>query len=256
MINFFRKIRQKLIKNNRFSKYLLYALGEIILVVIGILIALSINNWNEDRLSRQFEIRMLTEIRNAFSDDLGICQFLKERNEVKLQGIQEMLKMVASEESYPDTAILKVYNKMTISYYLNYNKGPYETIKSVGLDKISNDSVRSGLTAIYELDLPRVEEFTNGFIDNLREDHDITAIHDALWKRTLIRLPDSTYKLVSIPLNNRILDKKELLDRIKIEQDMASNFIYRLNYFESTLDYGLQLVTDELEALGPLVPEI
>jgi len=49
MINFFRKIRQRLLTENKFSKYLLYGIGEIILVVIGILIALSINNWNEDR---------------------------------------------------------------------------------------------------------------------------------------------------------------------------------------------------------------
>ena len=50
MIKFFRKIRQKLLTQNKFSKYLLYAVGEIVLVVIGILIALQINNWNQDRL--------------------------------------------------------------------------------------------------------------------------------------------------------------------------------------------------------------
>ncbi|WP_425287337.1 DUF6090 family protein [Lutimonas vermicola] len=47
MIKFFRKIRQKTLTENKFSKYLLYAIGEIILVVIGILIALQINNYNE-----------------------------------------------------------------------------------------------------------------------------------------------------------------------------------------------------------------
>jgi hypothetical protein len=52
MINFFRKIRQKMLIENKFSKYLLYAIGEIILVVIGILIALSINNWNQ-KIKRQ-----------------------------------------------------------------------------------------------------------------------------------------------------------------------------------------------------------
>ncbi len=49
MIKFFRKIRQKTLTENKFSKYLLYAIGEIILVVIGILIALQVNNWNEKR---------------------------------------------------------------------------------------------------------------------------------------------------------------------------------------------------------------
>ncbi len=49
MIKFFRKIRQQLLVQNKVSRYLLYALGEIVLVVLGILIALSINNWNEER---------------------------------------------------------------------------------------------------------------------------------------------------------------------------------------------------------------
>ncbi len=52
MLKFFRKIRQKLLSENRFSKYLIYALGEIFLVVIGILIALQINNWSEERKER------------------------------------------------------------------------------------------------------------------------------------------------------------------------------------------------------------
>lgn len=47
MIKFFRKIRQQLLTENKLSKYLMYALGEVVLVVIGILIALQINNWNE-----------------------------------------------------------------------------------------------------------------------------------------------------------------------------------------------------------------
>ena len=52
MIKFFRKIRHKLLSDNKFSKYLVYAIGEIVLVVIGILIALSINNWNENNKLR------------------------------------------------------------------------------------------------------------------------------------------------------------------------------------------------------------
>ena len=49
MIKFFRRIRQQLLTENKFSKYVLYAIGEIILVVVGILIALSINNWNSNQ---------------------------------------------------------------------------------------------------------------------------------------------------------------------------------------------------------------
>ena len=53
MISYFRKLRQRLLAESQLSKYLLYALGEIMLVVIGILIALQVDNWNEERLNQE-----------------------------------------------------------------------------------------------------------------------------------------------------------------------------------------------------------
>jgi hypothetical protein len=67
MIKFFRKIRKKLLTENRFSKYLLYAIGEIVLVVIGILIALQINNWNENQKTRNIEQQYLLDLKEEFS---------------------------------------------------------------------------------------------------------------------------------------------------------------------------------------------
>lgn len=58
MFRFFRQIRQRLLTENRFTKYLLYAIGEIVLVVIGILIALQVNTWNDER-SKQRELDLL-----------------------------------------------------------------------------------------------------------------------------------------------------------------------------------------------------
>lgn len=62
MIKFFRKIRQKLLLENKISGYLKYGIGEIFIVVIGILIALSINNWNEGRKARAQELSTMKEI--------------------------------------------------------------------------------------------------------------------------------------------------------------------------------------------------
>jgi hypothetical protein len=70
MINFFRKIRQQLLNENKFSKYLLYAIGEIVLVVIGILIALSINNQNELRKRDLLETFVLKEFKKNLTDDI------------------------------------------------------------------------------------------------------------------------------------------------------------------------------------------
>ncbi len=70
MIKFFRKIRQNLLTENKFSKYFLYAIGEIVLVVIGILIALTINNWNENRKDRKLENELLVQLQSEFESNL------------------------------------------------------------------------------------------------------------------------------------------------------------------------------------------
>jgi len=62
MIKFFRRIRQNLLMENKTGKYFKYAIGEIVLVVIGILIALQINNWNEDRKATKEEAKALKEL--------------------------------------------------------------------------------------------------------------------------------------------------------------------------------------------------
>lgn len=69
MIKFFRKIRQRLLAENKFTRYLLYAAGEIILVVIGILIALQINTWNEESRNAKKELYILKELRKEFAND-------------------------------------------------------------------------------------------------------------------------------------------------------------------------------------------
>ena len=83
MLPFFRRIRKNLADENRILKYSRYAIGEIVLVVIGILIALQINNWNEDQKSRKKELTYLENIRadlmmnidelNSFIDYSNYC---------------------------------------------------------------------------------------------------------------------------------------------------------------------------------------
>ena len=74
MFHFLRHLRQRLLTENRFSKYLLYATGEIILVVMGILIALQINTWNQERISKDKEIKILKELRSDLLTNRVIVQ--------------------------------------------------------------------------------------------------------------------------------------------------------------------------------------
>ena len=74
MIAFFRRLRQSLLEQNKVSRYLLYALGEILLVVIGILLALQINTWNEERIDQRQEEEILLALQQEFRQNLGVLE--------------------------------------------------------------------------------------------------------------------------------------------------------------------------------------
>ena len=101
MIPFFRKIRKKLADDNKPIKYLRYAIGEIVLVVIGILIALQINNWNEQRKDRKIEISYLERLLSEVKKDSASIN----------QNIQLADKLSAAYQNY----ILKMYTEQKTS---------------------------------------------------------------------------------------------------------------------------------------------
>jgi len=76
MLTFFRRIRKGLLDGGRTSKYLLYAIGEVLLVMIGILIALWVNNWNQDRIQRVSAEQHLNILKESLTDDIGQLESL------------------------------------------------------------------------------------------------------------------------------------------------------------------------------------
>ena len=92
MIKFFRHIRKQLLSENKFSKYLLYAIGEIILVVIGILIALSINNWNETRKQKETTNSIYVIVKENLINDISeIDSVIKFHDEVRKPSFETVL---------------------------------------------------------------------------------------------------------------------------------------------------------------------
>ncbi|RPA68526.1 hypothetical protein EF405_08045 [Cyclobacteriaceae bacterium YHN15] len=91
MLKFFRKIRQKLLSQNRFTRYLAYAIGEIFLVVIGILIALQINTWNENRKYRNQEADFYSDVISDLDKDLEKLDFLTEFHHNRIEILSTLL---------------------------------------------------------------------------------------------------------------------------------------------------------------------
>ncbi len=95
MLKFFRKIRQRLLSESKFSKYLLYAVGEIVLVVIGILIALQINNWNEAKKEQAILNASLTSVRINLQEDIRNLNTQISYNESVLDAIDFSFRIIS-----------------------------------------------------------------------------------------------------------------------------------------------------------------
>ncbi|MEO9892725.1 DUF6090 family protein, partial [Aurantibacter sp.] len=93
MIKFFRRIRQRLLSENKFSQYLLYAIGEIVLVVIGILIALSINNNNNYNEQRSLEQEYLLSLQTEFETNLKKINASIEENKQRIASLDYLLTL-------------------------------------------------------------------------------------------------------------------------------------------------------------------
>ena len=149
MIKFFRKIRQKLLSENKFSKYLLYAVGEIILVVIGILIALSINNWNENLKNKKEEISVLKELLSDSKTNLLSLEediFLNQRAINSNMLISDLL---INKRPYNDSLDIH-FGNIQYNTQFTLNTGGYENLKSRGFEIISNDSLRKSIIKFYD----------------------------------------------------------------------------------------------------------
>ena len=150
MIKFFRKIRYDLMEKNKTGKYLKYAIGEIVLVVIGILIALSINNWNESRketIQEQFILKRLsTDINsdiNQVSNEIGLID--KNSEELKFCIDVILRKKEVSISVFRDN-LRSILNLISF----NQNKTAFNNIISSGqIEYIKNQNLTDSITKYY-----------------------------------------------------------------------------------------------------------
>lgn len=152
MIKFFRKIRHRLLTENKFSKYLLYAVGEIILVVIGILIALQINNANEARKIRNQEVKYLHNLQVDLNlNVVDLNNYLESGN----ASIESANKVLEYYEGKPleDLNDLNLHaTNVYIWYKFTLHDNTYqELVNSGNLGIISNDSIKNELLNLQAL---------------------------------------------------------------------------------------------------------
>lgn len=149
MIKFFRRIRKELLKENRFSKYMLYAIGEIILVVIGILIALQVNNWNTQRTEKETLYSILEAIKLDLETDIEQTKKANKFNQSYID-FRKRILMTKNFDAIPLDSLTLLMRKRTAIY--TTNESAFYKLTNSGITKpFQNDSLNILLFKYYTI---------------------------------------------------------------------------------------------------------
>jgi hypothetical protein len=148
MLTFLRKIRKSLIESGSTRKYILYAIGEIALVVIGILIALQINNWNEGRQAAKFELQLLLELKKTMERDTGRIAWASEGNQRNQNSARIVLTYLDSNLP-PHDSLQRHFGLANAWWQLPISRSAFRNIEDYGMYFIKNERIRDGLNTIY-----------------------------------------------------------------------------------------------------------
>lgn len=175
MIKLFRNIRKKLLEQGKTANYLKYAIGEIVLVVIGILIALQINNWNEWRKDRITERVILIDLAKnieiniqTFQNDIDLLEEWSRSSEIVIHALGNKI-------SYSDTLRQHFHSARVTKQNLFISNIGYQSYKDRGLDLITNKDLSAEIIKLYEFTIPSLLASTDmvNLIDASWDNHNV-----------------------------------------------------------------------------------
>ena len=202
MLTFLRRIRKGLLNDGATSKYLLYAIGEIALVVIGILIALQINNWNQQLKEREQEKKLLVQLKNEYDTNLKQLDSKIATRKIIIQSAKDILSYIDNPQTViKDSLFIKMNG---LAFATTYDPIENDLVSSGRMDIIKNEKLKELLTK-WSSDVVQVKEAEAIYWDHW---HDI--FQPMLWKTGLERSLSTSYW-------NTIGDRDFLLKNDRIE---------------------------------------
>ncbi len=151
MIKLFRNIRKRLLKEGKTANYLKYAIGEIVLVVIGILIALQINNWNQSRQNQKLELDYLIGIKSNLNNDIDELEEHFAGDTIKFDAYTSLVRTFNSTNylSKKQEIISNLYSISRLGWFEGQNI-VFENLKSSGkLNLIQSDTISNSIQKYY-----------------------------------------------------------------------------------------------------------
>lgn len=237
MIQFFRRIRQQLLGENKFTKYLIYAIGEIFLVVIGILIALQINNWNESNKLHQREVSLLRELKSNLEvnvDNLNRDISIQEKS---YQDILRIIDHADKRKPYNDS-LPKFLREASYAPDVILTASAFETLKSAGLELIRSDTLRRAIITLFEVDYPFLMQETK-------------RLEDQVWPAVVVPLFQKHFRSVNetfVPNNYEAwLDDAEFFNMLSFRGALRRQSTKRKTHAAQRTKEVIQLIDKELE---------
>ena len=237
MIRFFRQIRQRLITDNKFSKYLLYAIGEILLVVIGILIALQVDSWNEERKDQIRLRNMLQSIVEELNQDLLYVNKSKE-------DLVNQNKSIKSFLDHPDyTGFTRDSLEQSLQTWAMLN-----TFRRTGFIRLRDSGISE--YGKYEEVVEEIfyyYEFVHTFILEKEDDHlKMVDKSDEYW-----RFIQTTYEFDwSLGLHSIQSDETAISTLNTLLKSPVPRNILKINYRQN------QFLINIYEPIGEYIPEL
>jgi hypothetical protein len=223
MIKFFRKIRQRLLTENKFSKYLLYAIGEIILVVIGILIALQINNWNDERKMRIVELDILRGIKqNILLDTIDLRDNMKVYKEMFKRDVNTLNHIADRKplDSTLESNLIKMGTEGSTTLILH--RSYFDEANRRGLTIISNKTLRDSISRLYEFRYTYLLYIQNNDpkLNYISKYHDLLSHYIRVLPGINLKISEESYQSI---LNDEkfLIESYNALNQV---YDLSSNY--------------------------------
>ena len=159
MLKFFRSIRRKVIDERNLRRYLIYAFGEVCLVVIGILLALQVNNVNENRKKKNLEVETLRELQESLISNFDNMISSTETLKVDIDKSKSLVTHLEARKPYTDELQELFYHPYRARSFI-VNRSAFEMLENRGIDIISNKELRGQIVEHYNFSLALMEAFT------------------------------------------------------------------------------------------------
>ncbi len=226
---------------------MVYAIGEIVLVVIGILIALQINNWNEERKQDLRSSYIYQELINNIQMDIKDLKNNIRSDSITRSSISYVLNLLKEKPPYVDSTMSSHFARL--AYYTNFfdNRSAYDNLKSIGFDFIKDDSLRNEIITYYEVTCDYLLGIENG-VFNKHEDTFVKSFMMEHFDYSSFFNPAHPHNYNNIINNPKLKSIIATKDRLFVwKMDRGMNVISEGEKLINKINVEIQRINDEIK---------